>query len=123
MSFLLKAKMLYQMMEEGKLMEAFERFYDDEVVIMEADGTTRNGKNEQREAIQEWQNMVKEFHGGGAHDITSNEEKGVTMVESWTDVTFKNGGRMKMEEVAIQHWRGDKIIRERFYYNIPPHQR
>ena len=71
------------------------------------------------ERIDEWQAGVQEFHGGGVSAITSNEETGVTMVETWFDVTFKQGGRMKMEEVAVQYWEGDRIKRERFYFNMP----
>ena len=41
------------------------------------------------------------------------------MVEAWVDVTFKDGNRMKLEEVAVQQWDGDQIIRKRFYYNAP----
>ena len=63
--------------------------------------------------------MVQEVHDGGVGSITADEENGVTMVESWMDVTYKEGGRMKMEEVAVQKWQGDKIIHERFYHNMP----
>lgn len=41
------------------------------------------------------------------------------MIESWFDVTFKGGQRMKMEEVGIQEWKDDQIVNERFYYNMP----
>ena len=47
------------------------------------------------------------------------KEAGVTIVESWMEATFKDGNRMKMEEVAVQKWQGDQIIHERFYYNMP----
>ena len=40
------------------------------------------------------------------------------MVESWMDVTLKDGKRNMMEEVAVQKWKGDQIIHERFYYNM-----
>jgi hypothetical protein len=40
------------------------------------------------------------------------------MVESLFDATMHDGTRAKMEEVDVQHWQGDLIIHERFYYNI-----
>jgi len=58
------------------------------------------------------------MNDGGVTAITSNEETGVTMVESWMDISFKDGNRMKMEEVAVQTWKDDQIIREHFYYNM-----
>jgi hypothetical protein len=31
--------------------------------------------------------------------------------------TFKDGGKMRMEEIAWQTWRGDKIAEETFFYD------
>ena len=118
MSVLEKTQRLHQMMAEGKVMEAFEEFYHDNVVVVEADGEVRKGKAAQRQAIHDWMNGGQEQHGGGVGAITANEETGVTAVESWTDVSTAHG-RVKMEEVAIQKWQDDKIIHERFYYNVP----
>ncbi len=63
-------------------------------------------------------NMIKDVHGTGVKAITSNEKEATTMVESWMDVTMKDGKRSKMEEVAVQKWKDDQIIHERFYYNM-----
>ena len=60
--------------------------------------------------------MVKEIHGAGVDAITSDEEKGITMVENWMDMTFQDGNRVRMEQVAVQHWKDGLIIREKFYH-------
>jgi hypothetical protein len=118
MSYMDKAKALNQMIGEGKVMEAFEKFYAENVVMIEATGEVREGKEKNREFQKQFFSSVKDVHGGGVYSITSNEETGVTMVESWMDASFADGNRMKMEEVAIQQWKGDQIVRERFYYNM-----
>ena len=118
MSYLAKAQKLCQLMEEGKSMEAFEELYHEDVVVVEATGETRKGKAVQRAAIQEWFSSVVEMHGSGFGAITANEETGTTIIESWVDLTTKNG-RMKLEEVGVQKWKDGQIIHERFYYNIP----
>ncbi len=119
MSCLQNAQELYALIGEGKSLEGFEKFYADNVVVVEANGETRNGKEAQRAAINQWYQMVSDFHGGGVGSITSNEETGVAMVESWMDVSM-GGHRMKMEEVAVQKWENGKIVHERFYYDVPP---
>ena len=119
MTYLAKIKKLYSMIEEGKMMEAFEELYHEDVEVIEANGDVRKGKDAQREAIKGWVASIKEQHGGGTGKITSNEEDGVTMIESWTDVTFQDGNRWKLEEVGVQHWKDGQIIKERFYYNAP----
>jgi hypothetical protein len=40
------------------------------------------------------------------------------MLENWMDVTFKDGNRMKLEQVSVQTWKDGLIVRERFYYNV-----
>ena len=100
-------------------MDAFEKYYHENAVMIEASGEVREGKNKNREFEIQFLDSVREIHGGGVHAITSDEDTAKTMVESWMDITFKDGNRIKMEEVAVQQWEGDHIIRERFYYNMP----
>lgn len=109
---------MYTKIGEGKMMDAFEMYYADNVVMIEANGDKREGKAKNREFQLQFLSSIKETHGGGVYSITANEDTGVTAVESWMDSTFKDGNRMKMEEVAVQYWEGDKIIKERFYYNM-----
>jgi ketosteroid isomerase-like protein len=118
MSYLQNAKDLYQMIGQGQMLEAFEKFYHDDVVMIEANGNKRDGKAINREFEKQFLESISKMHDGGVTAITSNEETGVTMVESWMDVSFKDGTRVKMEEVAVQTWKDNQIIRERFYYNM-----
>lgn len=114
------AKKLQNMMAEGKTMEAFEELYHDSVQVYEMPtGEHRDGKEAQRKAIEQWFGSVKEMHGGGVNNITSNEDDGVSTVESWMDVTTQDGNRMKMEEVAVQKWQDGQIVEEKFYYHMP----
>lgn len=119
MSYLQKAQELQAMIGQGQSMDALDKFYHDKVVVIDGNSAPRNGKAEQRAALEQWMNMVKEVHGGGVGAITSDEDNGITTAESWMEVTFQDGNRIKMEEVAVQKWEGDKIIHERFYYTMP----
>ncbi len=116
------AKNLYDMMGQGQVMEAFEKHYAENCTIVEKPtGETREGKEAQRQAIQQWFGMVKEHHGGGYTKITSNEESRTTMVENWTDITMQDGNRMKMEEISVQQWNENgQIEHESFYYQMGP---
>jgi ketosteroid isomerase-like protein len=118
MSYYDKAKDIYDMSAQGKSLDAFEKYYHKDVVMVEATGEARKGKEANRKFETEFMGMIKEMHGGGVRAITSNEKEAVTMVESWMDVTMKDGKRSMMEEVAVQKWKGDQIIHERFYYNM-----
>lgn len=108
---------LYGMMAQGKMMDAFEKYYDDDVVMQENAEEPTRGKAANRERLKHWMDIVEQNHGAGVVSMTSNEAEGVTMVESWVDITIKGGARNRMEEVAVQRWKGGKVIHERFYYD------
>jgi ketosteroid isomerase-like protein len=112
-----KAKDIYDMLAQGKMLEAFDKYYHKDVVMVEATGETRKGKEANRKFQADFMGMIKEVHGSGVTAITSNEKESTTMVESWMDVTMKDGKRSKMEEVAVQKWKDGQIIHERFYYH------
>ncbi|MDX1637210.1 MAG: hypothetical protein R3281_04520 [Balneolaceae bacterium] len=80
------------------------------------DGTEVEGKDTNREREIDFFDSVDEFHGIEVIGVTSNEEEGVTSVESTMTVTFKGSDEpVTMEQVAVQHWDGNEIGRERFY--------
>lgn len=120
MSYLEKATAFQNMMAQGQVMEAFEQYYAEDCKVIEMPtGEVRDGKEAQREAIKQWFGMVEAHHGGGVNSITANEESGITCCETWTDVTFQGGNRMKLQEVGVQKWRDGQIVEEKFYYHMP----
>lgn len=108
---------IYNLIGQGKMMDAFEKYYADGVVITEPRGTWE-GKNNCREHELEFLNMVKEFHGMEVKAITSDEANGIVMHETSMDVTFQDGTRANMEQAGVQRWEGDQVVHERFYYNM-----
>lgn len=116
MTYLDKINDVYNHIAQGTAMDAFEEYYADDVVMVLEDGTEVVGKDTNRERENEFFGSVEEFHGIDVKGITSNEETGVTSVESTMKVTFKGADEpMSIEQVAVQNWDGDKIERERFY--------
>ena len=41
----------------------------------------------------------------------------VTFGEWYMDITFKNGFRAKIAQVAVRRWKDGKLVHERFYYH------
>lgn len=116
MSYLNKINDIYDHIGKGTAMEAFEKYYADDVVMVLEDGTEVKGKDTNRERENEFFGSIEEFHGMEVKGLTSNEDTGITSVESTMKVTFKGAdGPMTIEQVAVQHWDGDHIKKERFY--------
>jgi hypothetical protein len=114
MTHLDNIKAMYQMIGAGKVADAFEQFYHPNVVMQELGEEPRLGKDTNREHGAKFMSMIKEFHGSEVLAITANENK--TMVESWVDITFQNDIRVKTEQVAVQTWEDNLIIKEVFYH-------
>jgi ketosteroid isomerase-like protein len=116
MSYKEKIKDVYDLLGQGKAMDAFEKYYSEHVVMEELGMPPTKGKAVNHAREIEFFGTVQEVHGTGVEAITSDEENGITMVESWFDATYKNGQRINMEQVAVQRWEGGHIVYEKFYH-------
>jgi len=115
MTFQDKAKEFYNMIQEGKLLDAINKYYHEKVVVIDADGNTRENIDSNKKYDISFLNEIQEIYGGEILSVTSDEKRQITAVEYWIELKFKNGTKRKFEEISVQHWQNDKIIRERFY--------
>jgi ketosteroid isomerase-like protein len=99
----------------GKIMDAFEKYYADDVVMQENAEEPRVGKAANRKAEEEFMSSVEAFNGGSVKASAVNGD--VSFSEWEMDITFKGGKRVKMEQVAVRKWKNGKIVNERFFYN------
>jgi ketosteroid isomerase-like protein len=99
----------------GKAMEAFEKYYAEDVVMQENSEEPRRGKAANRKAEEEFFASVEAFNGGSVKASAVNGD--ISFSEWEMDVTFKGGHRVKMSQVAVRHWKNGKIVHERFFYN------
>ena len=107
---------IYNQLQQGRLLEAFDQYYAEDVVMTEPRGT-RTGKAENRAYEEQFLNNVEAFNGLEIKKVGSNEADATSFIEVAMDVTFKGGQRVLMEQVAVQQWKGDQIVHERFYYD------
>ncbi len=117
MSLKSKVDEMQAMLAQGKMMDAFEKFYAENCVMQENNEEPRVGKDANRKFEIEWLASVEELHGAEIKNLAVNEESGVAMIQSWMDASFKGMGRMQMEEVAVQKWEDGQIVHEKFFYN------
>ena len=106
---------LNDMVLSGKALEAFEKYYADDVVMQENSDEPRVGKEANRKAEEEFFASLAEFLEG---KVLASAVNGDTSFSEWfMDVTFKNGYRMKLAQVAVRKWKDGKVVHERFFYN------
>ncbi len=105
---------LNAMIAGGKILEAFDKYYADDVVMQENSEEPRVGKEVSRKYEEAFVGGVVEFHGMKILNVAFGEN--VAMIESWMDLTHKDWGRVARSQVSVQTWKDGKIVHERFYY-------
>ena len=108
-------KELNDMVLSGKVMDAFEKFYAEDVVMQENSEAPRKGKVENRKAEEQFMASVEKWNSG---KVVASAVNGDVSFSEWEmDITFKGGKDAKMSQVAVRHWKDGKIAHERFFYN------
>ncbi len=106
---------LNRLVQEGKMLEAFETYYDDNVVMQENEGAPTIGKAENRERENQFIGSVVEFRGAEVLHTAVNEN--VSFVVWKYDYTHKDWGVRNYTQVSVQTWDKGKIVKEQFFYN------
>jgi len=103
------------MILQGKILEAFEEFYADDIV-MEEGGDERVGKDANREYEEQFVEALQEFHDAEIRSRAVDEENNVTLSEWFNDMTLEGAGRVQQEQVAVRTWNDEgQITNEKFY--------
>lgn len=102
------------MVLQGKAMEAFEKYYHDEVTMQENNLPPTTGKDANRKREEEFFANITEFRGAQPLKVTAGE--GTTMVQWHYDYTHREWGKRDYVQVSVQQWKDGKIIHEQFFY-------
>lgn len=99
---------------QGKAMEAFEKYYSDDVVMQENEQPATVGKAANRAREIEFFAKVTEFRGAEVKAVAYGED--VIISEWFIDYTHSEWGKVTHDQVSVQRWKDGKVIHERFYY-------
>ncbi len=114
-SLLEKITDLNDLVLQGKAMEAFEKYYSDDVHMQENESEPTIGKELNKEREEEFFDNIVEFREAKLLHVAIGDN--VTMVEWHYDYTHRQWGVRKYSQVSVQNWKNGKIIKEKFYYN------
>ena len=110
-----RVQALVALVEQGKFVEAIGEYYAEDATMQENGAPPRGGRDKLIEG---------ERRTLAAHKAARTEPgswfllEGDRIVIHWVFVfTRKDGTSFRMEELALQRWRGDRIVEERFYYD------
>jgi septation ring formation regulator EzrA len=109
-----RIKDLNELVMSGRTMEAFEKYYHEDVEMQENDSPAMVGKTANRLREQEFLNNVEDFRPAVNAVATAGD---VSFVVWSYDYSHKEWGVKKYTQVSVQRWKNGKIIHEQFFYN------
>ncbi len=98
---------------KGEILETFDRYYADGVIMSENGVDERVGKSACRAYEEAFVNGVT-FHGAEVGEVLVDGDRSV--VEWVFDLTPNGGDRTFQKQAAVQTWRDGQIVREVFYH-------
>ena len=105
---------LNQRVLQGNAMEAFEKYYHEEVVMQENEHPPMVGKAANREREEDFFSKITDFRGAQVKGMAVNGD--ISFVIWEYDYTHAEWGERQYTQVSVQHWKDGKIIKEQFFY-------
>jgi ketosteroid isomerase-like protein len=101
--------------EQGKYVEALQEFYADEATMQENGNSPRAGL---KKLVEHERGVMGAFKEIRTLPVKTWIVDGDYVVINWVfEFTRADGARFRMDELALQRWRGDRVVEERFYYD------
>jgi ketosteroid isomerase-like protein len=98
----------------GKALEAFDRYYADDVTMQENDQSPRIGKAACRAFEESFLSKIKAVRTYVCDGFVISGNKAFIVYR--IDADHADWGTLNMSEVAIQEWSNGKLVREKFVY-------
>jgi ketosteroid isomerase-like protein len=110
-----KVLQLIALVERGKYVEAIQQFYCEDASMQENDHPPRKGREL---LVKHEQSMMASFKTVRTLPVKTYLVEGDDVVIRWQfEFTRPDGKTLRMEELALQRWRGEKVAEERFFYD------
>src|SRR5947207_14106172 len=108
-------RQLISLVEQGRFLEAIQEFYAEDASMQENNEPPRVGLPA---LLEREKQFLKSIRGMRVHRADSFLVDGNRAAINWIfEITDGEGKGPRLDEVAYQLWRDNKIVRERFYYD------
>ena len=105
---------LNNLVQQGNLMEAFEKYYHQDIAMQENSNPPVVGKDVNRKRELEFVGNIQEFRSASVEGLGIGDD--ISFVIWKYDYTHKEWGVRNYTQVSVQNWQDGKIIKEQFFY-------
>jgi len=108
---------LNALIKEGNILDAFEKYYGENVVIQVNGNPSTTGKEKNRKREMIFLQEIEKLNSAEIKSVTfGGAEDNVSMTEWAINIENKEGEQKTIYRVNVQHWKDDKIINEKLYF-------
>ena len=114
-----RVEQLKEYINEGRILEAMDEFYHQDVVMQENSEEPTRGLAANIEREKEFLSIVSQWNWTKWHATAVSETpdgENVSFVEYSFEFVNTQGETVVYEQATVQRWRDGKIISERFYH-------
>ncbi len=104
---------LDELTAKGENLAALEKFYADQCVFEEPDGSRRESRQAQHNHLSGFFASLKSFNGATLHGNSVGDD--LTMSEFTFDMTGAGGEPIVWKEVLVRRWNDGRVVSEKFY--------
>ncbi|PXV58972.1 SnoaL-like domain-containing protein [Dyella jiangningensis] len=101
------------LVENGRFIEALQRYYHPAAVVWENRQTSRNGLDVLIENEQRVLNAFTAVDGRALQVMVDGDRVAI----QWRFEFSNDAAHVSLDEMAVQQWNDGKILHERFYYD------
>jgi len=108
---------LNNLIKEGKIKEAFEKYYNEKVIIQVNGNSPITGKEENRKREMIFLQEIEKLNSAEVKSVTfGGRNDNISMTEWAINIEDKNKEKKIIYRVNVQHWKNNKIINEKLYF-------
>ncbi len=111
-----RVEALKDYINKGKILEAMEEFYADDVVMQENAEEPTRGLAANIEREKQFLSIVQEWKWTKWGATAINDRENVSFVEYSFEFVNTDGISVVYSQTSVQRWRDGKIVSERFYH-------
>lgn len=105
------------LIKDGKIQKAFEKYYDEKVIIQVNGNSPIMGKEENRKREMIFLQEIEKLDSAEIKSVTfGGVDNNVSMTEWAIKIENKSGEKKTIYRVNVHHWKDNKIINEKLYF-------
>ena len=105
------------LIKEGRIQEAFEKYYSENVIIQVNGNPSLKGKEENRTRAMIFLKEIEKLNSAEIKSVSFGGEDDSVSVTEWAiNIENKHGQNKIIYRVNVQHWKDNKIINEKLYF-------